>query len=88
MALRRWLEDVPGCKRRQGAGVLSRAGGPAHEVLDVGTAAVVSACTSVVIRHARRLRVLPGDNIASVLAARSCRANRAVILLKRYILMG
>ncbi|KAM6060027.1 uncharacterized protein LJ206_014444 [Theristicus caerulescens] len=32
-----------GWKRRQGAGVLSGAGGPAHEVLEAGTAAVVQA---------------------------------------------
>ncbi|XP_075015654.1 uncharacterized protein LOC142086494 [Calonectris borealis] len=43
VTLRRWLEDVHEWKRRQGAGALSRAGGPAHEVLDEGTAAVVQA---------------------------------------------
>ena len=48
----------------------------------------VRACASVVIRRARRLCVLPGDNIASVLAAHSCKANRAIIVLKRYVLMG
>ena len=35
------LEDVHGWKGRQGAGELSRAGGPAQEALDVGAAAVV-----------------------------------------------
>lgn len=41
MTLRKQLEDVSGWKRRQGAGALSRAGGPAHEVLDVGAVVVV-----------------------------------------------
>nr|XP_009935685.1 PREDICTED: hyaluronan mediated motility receptor-like [Opisthocomus hoazin] len=49
------LEDVHGWKGRQGAGELSRAGGPAQEALDVGAAAVVGAV-------AGRQSIAPGQD--------------------------